>query len=286
MTTAELKGWQPDPFGLHEFRFFSDDGKPTLLVRDGDVRSYDQPPESAPFLQPIEPVCELDPLPGRAFEVGKQPLPNGNARSHARMPEPVLVVRPADPVRQLSPPMTRPTRYAFIAVLAAMTASALTLAVLHLEGHGSSPSAASTSSTSSTLRVATSTGGTKSTEALPSALKPTAAASAAAFIASWAAGNRAEALSLADPPAVATLFARRYTPGLVGDRGCSVGVLADRVHVRPLGWCLSDRPHLPDRRCAGSRRLVCQFRDDQQLSWPFTAGWDRGVRLTSDSRSG
>ncbi len=37
MTTAELKGWQPDPFGLHEFRFFSDDGKPTLLVRDGEV---------------------------------------------------------------------------------------------------------------------------------------------------------------------------------------------------------------------------------------------------------
>jgi hypothetical protein len=226
MTTAELRGWQPDPFGLHEFRFFSDDGKPTLLVRDGGVRSYDQPPDGAPFLQPIEPVREPDPRPGIAFEVGQQPLPNGNAGSHAHanahahVPEPVLVIRPADPVRQLSPPMTRPTRYAFIAVLAAMTASALTLAVLHLEGHGSSPSAASTSSTSSPLRATTSTGGTKLTVALPAALKPTAAA--AAFISSWAAGNRAEGLSVANPPAVATLFAGRYTPGLVVDRGCSV----------------------------------------------------------------
>ena len=40
----QLQGWQPDPFGCHEFRFFSDDGKPTLLVRDGDTRAYDPPP--------------------------------------------------------------------------------------------------------------------------------------------------------------------------------------------------------------------------------------------------
>jgi hypothetical protein len=37
-------GWQPDPFAIHEFRFFSDDGKPTRLVLDGGVRSYDPPP--------------------------------------------------------------------------------------------------------------------------------------------------------------------------------------------------------------------------------------------------
>src|ERR1019366_10347666 len=43
---AELRGWNPDPFGIHEFRFFSDDGKATLLARDGDTSSYDKPPQS------------------------------------------------------------------------------------------------------------------------------------------------------------------------------------------------------------------------------------------------
>ena len=36
--------WKPDPFGVHELRFFSADGKPTLLVMDGGTRSYDKPP--------------------------------------------------------------------------------------------------------------------------------------------------------------------------------------------------------------------------------------------------
>lgn len=36
--------WKPDPFGSHELRFFSTDGKPTLLVMDGGKRSYDKPP--------------------------------------------------------------------------------------------------------------------------------------------------------------------------------------------------------------------------------------------------
>jgi len=37
-------GWVPDPYGIHEFRFFSADGKPTRLVRDGEKKSYDEPP--------------------------------------------------------------------------------------------------------------------------------------------------------------------------------------------------------------------------------------------------
>jgi len=121
--------------------------------------------------------------------------------------------------------MSRPTRYAFLVVLVAMAASALILAVQHLEGHGPPPSAASTSSTSNssstTLPGRASTGGT-TTVALPAALKPTPPEAAAAFIASWATGNQTEALSVATPSAVATLFAGRYTPGLAIDRGCSV----------------------------------------------------------------
>jgi hypothetical protein len=37
-----LQGWYPDPFGLHEQRYFSS-GRPTKLVRDGRVEAYDEP---------------------------------------------------------------------------------------------------------------------------------------------------------------------------------------------------------------------------------------------------
>jgi len=41
------EGWVTDPFGLHEARWMSD-GTPTTLVRDGDVESYDEPPDEEP----------------------------------------------------------------------------------------------------------------------------------------------------------------------------------------------------------------------------------------------
>ena len=220
---GELRGWQPDPYGFHESRFFSDDGKPTLLVRDGSARSYDRPPAGAVLFRPIEPAREPSPPPFAVFEVREQNRPNGSAGSPRRRPEPVFVTRPVDPVRLLSPPMSRPTKYAFIVVLAAMAASALTVAVTHLEGHGppSSDTTTPSPSTSTTVRAA-SAGGTKPTVVLPPALKPTAPAAAAAFISSWAAGNQTQASSVATSSAVATLFAGRYSPGLVIDRGCSV----------------------------------------------------------------
>jgi hypothetical protein len=37
------QGWLPDPFGIHEMRYFSA-GNPTSLVRDGATDSYDEPP--------------------------------------------------------------------------------------------------------------------------------------------------------------------------------------------------------------------------------------------------
>jgi hypothetical protein len=228
MMRGDLRGWQPDPFGRHEFRFLSDDGKPTMLVRDGDARSYDHLPPGAPLpLQTIEPVVDPETQPGLAAEGRGRPYPNTNdtfppVTADWRPPkrEPIRVTRPVDPVHQLSPPMSRPTRYAFIVVLAAMAASALILAVMHLDRHGSSPSAASASATSTTPTAAKGT--TTTTLALPGALKPSAPAAAAALIASWAAGNQAAASSVADSSAVAKLFAGRYTPGLVIDRGCSV----------------------------------------------------------------
>lgn len=37
------EGWFVDPFGLHEARWLSE-GKPTKLVGDGEVETYDDPP--------------------------------------------------------------------------------------------------------------------------------------------------------------------------------------------------------------------------------------------------
>jgi putative flippase GtrA len=39
----ELRGWYPDPFDLHELRYFSMDGKPTRLVSNGGRTSHDPP---------------------------------------------------------------------------------------------------------------------------------------------------------------------------------------------------------------------------------------------------
>jgi hypothetical protein len=43
----EEEGWFTDPFGRHEARWLSS-GKPTKLVRDGEVESYDEPPDEEP----------------------------------------------------------------------------------------------------------------------------------------------------------------------------------------------------------------------------------------------
>ncbi len=45
MASADLQGWFQDPFGLHERRYFSA-GRPTKLVRDGQVETYDEPPST------------------------------------------------------------------------------------------------------------------------------------------------------------------------------------------------------------------------------------------------
>ena len=37
-------GWHPDPFGVHEARYFNADGQPTKLVRDRGLESFDEPP--------------------------------------------------------------------------------------------------------------------------------------------------------------------------------------------------------------------------------------------------
>jgi hypothetical protein len=47
MATEHEEGWYTDPYARHEARWFSD-GAPTKLVRDGEVESYDAPPDEEP----------------------------------------------------------------------------------------------------------------------------------------------------------------------------------------------------------------------------------------------
>jgi hypothetical protein len=227
MVSELMKGWQPDPFGLHEFRFFSDDGKPTLLVRDGSVRAYDPPPSTggALFVRPVqsEPECEL--RPSVVWQEPEKPATNGGARSRsvavASPPRPAP--RPVDGRVHPVPMTSKPAKVAYVVVLAIMAASALALAVVHFT-QGGKPAGSSAASTTSTTSPPGTSSTTTSTTTLPvpAALQPSAAVAAADLISSWASGDRAEALSVATAPAVATLFAGHYTPGLVIDRGCSV----------------------------------------------------------------
>jgi hypothetical protein len=57
---GELRGWQRDPYGVHELRYFTADGKPSRLVRDGDAWSKENPPfdfhfPESPVVPPLEP---------------------------------------------------------------------------------------------------------------------------------------------------------------------------------------------------------------------------------------
>ena len=73
-TKRTLQGWAPDPFGLHESRYFSD-GRPTKLVMDGGVESYDEPPSDT-----FDPAALAD-WPGDSA-VGAPPAASGSGPSY------------------------------------------------------------------------------------------------------------------------------------------------------------------------------------------------------------
>jgi hypothetical protein len=58
MSDELQEGWFTDPYGIHEARWLSG-GRPTKLVRDGDIETYDDPPEGPPSLVPER--LEADP---------------------------------------------------------------------------------------------------------------------------------------------------------------------------------------------------------------------------------
>lgn len=58
MSDQPSEGWFTDPYAIHEARWLSD-GRPTKLVRDEGVESYDEPPPGAPRTVPER--LEADP---------------------------------------------------------------------------------------------------------------------------------------------------------------------------------------------------------------------------------
>jgi hypothetical protein len=218
----EPKGWQPDPFLVHEFRFYSDDGKPTLLVSDGGTKSYDPPPSGIdPRLARARDIpAELAAPSGADVEIFEdrcvqlEPDPD---------PAPVAFSAMGDPPGQVqfddgdpAPLASRSAKIVSGVMLVAIAVSALALLIIHLGGHKTQPHGVASSTTTLPTKPTT------TTLTLPAALKPSAAAAAADLISSWASRNQAQALTVATAPAVAVLFAGQYTPGLVIDRGCSV----------------------------------------------------------------
>lgn len=165
-------------------------------------------PQKARAPQPAVPVVAPDVI---------RSLRDANPSSHVRVQSPR---RPPNPGRHPMPALSRPTKVAYVVVLIAMVASGIALVAVHLGGK--SHPTASPSSTTTTRPVTTTSVGPTTTVPLPGAPQPTATVAAARFIGSWAAGNRAEALTVGTAAAVATLFAARYSSGLVIDRGCSV----------------------------------------------------------------
>jgi hypothetical protein len=84
---GESTGWQPDPSGLHEERYFSRDGRPTRLVRNGGKTSYAAPPMSGVAIPGLSGPPAGSPAGGALSEVE----PNTSGRSGPEETGPVAI---------------------------------------------------------------------------------------------------------------------------------------------------------------------------------------------------
>jgi hypothetical protein len=252
--------WKPDPCGNHELRFFSADGKPTLLVMDGGKTSYDKPPsnqgERAATTDQSNPDPSMPEQPGPTplppptpsvaptpyhtspsvpHEVGQTQVPipavaptvdATNGGPHIVDPTPSVMVvaedRPRSAAHYREPEaMGRQLKIAYAIVCGLLAVSVLGLAYVHLLHHSGGQHPALAAGTTTT----TSAHGTTTTEVLPTTLSPSAEAAATALVSSWSTNNRSAALTVATPIAVGTLFGSSYASGLAIARGCSTSFL-------------------------------------------------------------
>ena len=114
-------------------------------------------------------------------------------------------------------PMNRGLKIAYTVVLGILAVSLLGLAYVHLLHHPDNRHAPQVASPTTTTSVAVTT----TSAALPTSLRPTAEAAAAALVSSWSTNNRLGALAVATPTAASTLFSVPYASGLAIERGCS-----------------------------------------------------------------
>jgi hypothetical protein len=199
------QGWQPDPFGRHEDRWFSE-GKPTRLVRDQGVEYYDDPP-----------LEHYEPQPTEFFAPGNgshdEPQGTGSAQDPGNF---------VPGMAQYDDP-PKPGRAAFVAIA---LASVVVIAVVggavavkawpHNQNtvslHLAEPSKQHTAS----LRPATlppSTPAPQNTAGFhPTAQSPAGDAEqvATAFLRAWSSGAIGQAAALTDDPAAAQAALTAY----------------------------------------------------------------------------
>ncbi|WP_426512942.1 hypothetical protein ACPPVO_21225 [Dactylosporangium sp. McL0621] len=77
------EGWYRDPFESHDDRWFSD-GRPTALVRDGGLDSYDAPP-AQDWSGPLAPVASVEPANGDDLKRADQSVPEGDALATSKL---------------------------------------------------------------------------------------------------------------------------------------------------------------------------------------------------------
>ncbi len=216
------RGWQPDIYGIHEYRFYSDDGKPTLLVSDRGAKSHDPPPPPGTWRAEASLPNEERVIPPGATSL-LQPerlvAPTSNQGQPAESQEPAQIAAVVGTYQGPAQSMGIPTKIAYGLIIAVMCASGVAILVDHFNTKKPSiPSQTASSTTASSTLPTTSS----DVQVIPVQLSPSAASSAATLVSSWADGNRTAALAVATPTAVATIFAVPYPRGLAIARGCSV----------------------------------------------------------------
>jgi hypothetical protein len=257
--------WKPDPFGRHELRFFSADGKPTLLVMDGGKTSYDKPPsnlseppqttdqsDSDPSMPepqsipipPPPPAPSVVPTPDQSprsapHEVGQTQvsIPAVWPTSHATDSH-LYIVDPtptevewakvaADDRPQTGAGLREPeVMSSQLKIAYLIVCGLLAVSVLGLVYvHLLRHSGGQHSTLAARVTSTTLVHGTTTTLVLPTMLSPSAEAAATALVSSWSTNNRSAALTVATPTAVGTLFGVPYASGLAIARGCSSSFL-------------------------------------------------------------
>jgi hypothetical protein len=214
----DVKGWQADPFGTHELRYFANDGRPTGLVSNGGVTSQDHMPIEAIDRWYRSKLGDGGQDASTALQ-GAEGGPSPTRKRSTGSPHRVRVQHPTSP-RSASnsvEPATVPFKIGFGMVIALIVVSAASFAYVHFERKKPAhPRHKESVVTTSSVGTTTTT-----LPPLPASLMASPESAASSLVASWAAGNRASALSVATAPAVTTLFAAHYSSGLVIDRGCS-----------------------------------------------------------------